>query len=45
MESKRAGTLGKRVDGGRQWADRKRGAMPEECNENGIQAMEVSEVA
>ena len=39
-----ADTLGRRADGGKQWADRKRGAMPEECNENGIQATEVSEV-
>ena len=39
------GTLDRRADGGEQWVDRKRGAMLEECNENGIQAMEVSEVA
>ena len=42
---KRAGTLDRRVDGGGQWADKRRGAMPKECNESGIQAMEVSEVA
>ena len=39
------GTLGRRANRRGQWADRKRGAMLEEFNENGIQATEISEVA
>ena len=41
---KRAGTLGRRADGGAQWANKRRGAMAKGSDESGIQAMEVSEV-